>query len=835
MIYREQRNKQSMKIAKRIAILTAAVCLIAAAIYIFRPFEPAETEHEANVIYTAMEDPTLPVVYPVMLEKRMAPLFGHREEKALTAGRDSLLVLPESRALGFVVEEADEVVSIGYEIRNLSLDHLIERTEVTDWSEADGSLVVGLPIQNLLEPGVEYQLGIYTGLKDGTGAWYYARIIQADPAHVTEMMALAEEFSEKTFHYESAQELTMYMETDPTADNSDFGRLTLKNSFTQLTWGMTGAERVSEPRMTIKELFGDLANISLEYEAAAGEKQFSVTENFTMKWTNQRIYMMDYERRMNEVFTGERERFSGKRILLGIADGEDTYAKKSANGRFTAFVHNRELWCYDAEEMVSTRVFAFGGTDGSGLGDLRANEDRHGVELLRVSDEGALDFLVYGRMNRGIREGWTGIGCYHFEAGANALEEQFFLPAAESFEELQADVERLAYLGEQGIVYLYMNGAIYGIDPETHGAEVVADGLSEDLFAVSKDGSRIAWQDGGSQYDAHALHLMDLNTGAREQIGGGADQVYRVLGFVGNDCVYGVGEAGAYIMSNGRVMGVYLDSIEILDSEMNIAMHYEKAGRYIRDVKVEDSRIHITCSNDRSGFFGGVSDDTLVCNVETTPDRTADIGWYASETMGRQYFVQLGKDVSASKKIRTESPKKMVLKEESVLEAAAAAEPDVVRFSAYGRGRFLGEFTTFADAADAAYDSMGFVAVRRSDPIWIRANKPGAYFMRDVQGAVDEAEERRGAFTGVSTWTEEGLYLDASGAELNQVLYFVSQGYPVLINIGNGRTQYLTGFDQGHVRVWNETSGQSETLALDTATERFEQLGNDFICWISLD
>ena len=142
---------------------------------------------------------------------------------------------------------------------------------------------------------------------------------------------------------------------------------------------------------SLKELSGDLANIELEYyvtreaDGGAGETDggetevYGVTENFTLKWSSQRIYMMDYERTMNQLFSGSRELFSGKRILLGISDGEGMYAKKSENGRYTVFVTNRELWAYDREEGDSICIFAFGGWN---TDDLRALQDRHGVETV---------------------------------------------------------------------------------------------------------------------------------------------------------------------------------------------------------------------------------------------------------------------------------------------------------------------------------------------------------------------------------------------------------------------------------------------------------------------
>lgn len=826
-----------MKTGKKIIVLLF-IFVAAVAVYFMWPVGHKD-DSGVQVTYTAMEEAALPVVYPYMSGRQMGPLLGHREEKAVTAVRDSLLVLPEERNLEILVDEAGEVISLGYEIRSLEEDNLIERTELSEWSKEKNSISVQLPIQNLLEREKEYQLGIHVGLKDGSAAWYYARIIDTDNTYIEEMLTLAEEYSKKTFHYEEAQDLTVYMESSPTADNSSFGVVTLKNSFTQMTWGALGVERISEPRMVLKELAGSLVNVELKYEVSRqsekGKEIYTVTENFTMKRASQRIYMMDYERSMNQLFTGGRELYSGKRILLGISDGKDLYVKKSANHRFTTFVHNRELWSYDSKEGISVRVFAFGGADEENLWDVRTNEDRHGVEILSVEENGDIDFLVYGYMNRGSHEGFTGVSYHRYFAESNTLEEQFFIPASESYETLKTGLEKLSHKGSNGILYLYMNQAVYGIDLTSHEYVVVASGLSSEHFAVSEDDSRLAWQEGSSLYDSRLLHIMDLDTGSKTQIGDEtSDNVYRVLGFVGTDCVYGTGTYGDYIKSNGRIMGIYLHSLEIVDKNMDSAMHYEKDGYFIRDVKVEESRIHIERVREKSGgYFSPVSEDTLVCNVEALPGKMEGIGWYASDVKGRVYFVQLAQDIPSSQKIRTVSPKKMVSERQNEIQPGEAGHLEILQFYAYGRGRCLGVYANFADAVAKAYENMGIVCAGGNQPIWVRANKPAMHSIRDIQTAVMPMEKYQNQFTGESIKLEEHLLLDASGSTLNQVLYFVGQNIPVLIYTGEGQMQYLVGYDQSSVRLWNPRSGQTETAALEQAESWFEELGNDFICCIS--
>lgn len=144
-------------------------------------------------------------------------------------------------------------------------------------------------------------------------------------------------------------------------------------------------------------------------------------------------------------------------------------------------------------------------------------------------------------------------------------------------------------------------------------------------------------------------------------------------------------------------MGTYLNSIDIVDREMKSVMHYEKPGSWIREVSVDDSRIHMKTVNSRDGFFGAYSEDTLVCNAEILPGKTDDIGWYASDQKGQIMFVQLDRDVDASKKkIRQTSPK--LAESSSTVKPIAAAACKTTEFYAYGRGRFLGRFVDFADA-----------------------------------------------------------------------------------------------------------------------------------------
>ena len=63
-------------------------------------------------------------------------------------------------------------------------------------------------------------------------------------------------------------------------------------------------------------------------------------------------------------------------------------------------------------------TFADGSND-----DVRADYGKHNVKVLAASDEGDVDFLVYGYMNRGTYEGQMGVVFYHYDEDSHTVQE----------------------------------------------------------------------------------------------------------------------------------------------------------------------------------------------------------------------------------------------------------------------------------------------------------------------------------------------------------------------------------------------------------------------------
>lgn len=823
------------RVIKRIGILFG---IFAAALLVY--FIANRNHNGQNeAVYVDMGDATLPVVYAEMYGRKMNRMPGYCQEMDNSAVTDSLTLLPEDRALPVDIENGEnQVTAISYEIRSLDRSRLVERTELENWESTESGIRAALPIQNLLSRDQEYLLRIEIQTEMNIPAYYYTRILWTEDTKVQSMIDLAAEFFTKTFQYDQARDLVTYLETSALEDNSSFGHTSIRSSFSQLTWGRLGMQPLSEVQLKLKELDGVLGTIQLNYLASRADEEsgstelYEVEENFTLKWNELRIYMMDYERVVNQVYQGTAADYTGKRIMLGITNDDRVSARKSANGAVMAYRVNRDLWSFTQtdRDMQAAKIFSFRASD---MQDVRSFDAHHDVQILSVGDDGDVEFLVYGYMNRGNHEGSMGVVGYHYTAQNHALEELFYIPYSGCYESLEDDLNQLAYRTQAGMLYLYLDHAVFGIDLNSRENMVVADSLSEGSFAISTDRQRIAWQEGGKLYDAGMLHLMDLETGDKRELSGAAGEYVRTLGFVGRDLVYGIARGGDVWTINGRVEDLPMYDVQIVNDQMEVETRYEKSGYYVSGVAVEDSRIHLKrVVKNGAGDYLAAQEDTIVCNADMGPGRLDGIGWYASQNKGKLYFVQLDRDIRSGRSVRTLVPRNVNFEKADLLELKSNHQLQGMKFYAYGAGHLLKVTMDFTEALQLAYNSMGLVTDENHQILWNRVNRGNIRNIRDPQSAFAGAARHLDGFTASKNFGDGITLLDARGCSVQQLLYFIDQGVPVLGYTGPDQYLILCGFDQYNVTVYDPATGETYKAGLNDSTEYFRQRGNDFICAI---
>lgn len=823
------------QIVKRVGILFG---IFAAALLIYFMIGNRNRGGADETVYVALQDASLPTVYAETCGRTMNRMAGYRQEMDSSVAAELLTLIPEDRKLALDIEDQeDAVTAIRYDVRSMDRQRLIERTDLENWTTADGKIRAELPIQNLISRDQEYLLQITLETQQHGPVYYYTRILWTDSARAQAMVDLAVNFSTKTFDPAQARELASYLETNASQDESSFHRTTIHSSFSRLTWGKLGMQPSGEMQIALRELDGAMSSVQLRYPAVreddeTGESEvYEVEENFTMKWNELRIYLMDYERSVNQIFSGKEADYSGKRILLGITDESRVEARKSPSGNVIAYRAGRELWTYDQKNAHAVKVFSFRGKSG----DVRENDSRHDTRILSVGDDGSIEFLVYGYMNRGEHEGNMGIAGYRYQTDANALEERFFIPYSGSFTELEEDLDQLVCLNPSGMLYLYLKHAVYGIDLESRENMVVADRLEKGSYAVSVDQKRFAWQSGRSQGGAGSLYLMDLESGQSQEIDGGAGENVRVLGFVGRDLVYGTARESDRWIVNGRTEEEPMYNVKIVNDQMEVETTYQKEGYYISKVSVEESRIHldrVVRSGDQS--YVPSTEDTIVCNADIGQGRMDGIGWYASQTKGKVYFVQLDGEMK-SRGIRTSVPDEISYEKADVLSLEADRSSGNMEFYAYASGQLRQVTTDFAGAIQTAYEGMGYVTDSYHRLLWSRVDRSVTRTIRDLQTASASITRHLDEIEGNQKFSDGVLVLDGRGCTMMQMLYFIDQGIPVVAYTENGGYLLLCGYDSYNVTIFNPATGEMYKAGLNDSTEYFRRLGNDFVCALAFE
>lgn len=197
-----------------------------------------------------------------------------------------------------------------------------------------------------------------------------------------------------------------------------------------------------------------------------------------MRYTETRIMLLDFKRSASQVFTEDAIHISDKGLLLGVRDKSVEYMTNETAG-VVAFVQEGDLWSYSPDDGKFSRIFSFRKDID---GDFRDSRNQHDIKIIRVSDNGDVDFVLYGYMNRGAREGYCGVCVYHYSNDQNVVEEKVFIPSTESYEFLQGDFGTLSYVSSDNYLFLLFAQKLYKIDISQGTSEILEEGIQTERF-----------------------------------------------------------------------------------------------------------------------------------------------------------------------------------------------------------------------------------------------------------------------------------------------------------------------------------------------------------------
>lgn len=828
-------------------------------IFLVALFSVSAVMNKGNTDMTMeMGEASFPIVTMQLEEYPVNRLHGYANDMDTSYLRDTLLPIGSRRNVTFTIDTyGNRIEALSFEVRSINGERLVESTEIEKYRETDDQIKCEITLKDLISENKEYMLVLFLTPEGKDTIRYYTRIIQSEEMYIQEKLAYVRDFHDRTFNREAAAELTKYLESNAEGDNSTLHKVTIHSSFHQVTWADLEVEKVTEPVIDIKELEERTGSFQLEYMVStrSGREKtyYHVREYYRIRYTPERMYLLDFDREMTQIFDENADVYANDKIMLGIVD-KDVKMQESDGGNVFAFVSSNKLYSYNVADQKLARLFSFYGDD---VTDLRSSYTRHQIKIMNVDEAGNVVFLVYGYMNRGRHEGEVGVSVYFYNSMTNTVEEQIYIPYDRSYELLKSDVEKLSYINKSAICYLMLEGNVYAVNLQTRDYEIIVSGLTEENYKVSKSNKMLVWQEGGEQYSSTVLKLLNLGTEEETEITAGSGEYISLLGFMEEDLIYGLARQEDIISDHTGNTTFPMYCLRIQGDNGKVLKTYRETDIYVVDSSIADNQITLSrvVWDEENGEYTPTSDDQIMSTEKTSSGSNG-----ISSVVIEKYETILEivvKDPIDTKALKILTPKEVLFEGRREL-AMEDSETAGERYYVYGKNGIEGIFSGPGKAVIYAYENVGVIVDDEGDYIWKRTARSTRNQIMAIEG--EQVTEQNTSlsvclntilkYEGVSRRTEYLLeqgntipsileaclkdvqVLDLSGCSLDAVLYYVNMDIPVLATLQDGNAVLIVGFNELNIVVMDPMTGTVYKKGMNDSTQWLLENGNNFITYV---
>ncbi len=576
----------------------------------------------------------------------------------------------------------DEIERLSFQIRDPDNGVLVEENDVTEISEAGGKTVAVITVKDLINTGHIYNMQIKLELKDqSTAILYNTRIADTQGDQIDKEIRYINEFTGKIFDESQTEFISKETYATESAEASNYAYADINSATSLIMWKGVSAQILEQPVPSVIKADRDTVVITQSYPvsykgADEKEERVIVNEAFTLERegaleeeeetqeTKEEVYgprLISYERKAYETLDSDDLRITEERFCMGLQADERVQCMSSKTGQYICFVNGGNLWrvCSGTgtENGGFVRLFSFKGDDGvktditelidvTDEGKIKSARGRNGIRVLEVTDDGDATFAVYGAFPSGKHEGESGIGVYRYYAKEKKLKEAVFVKTDRNLEGMRQLVSE-CYLNDYGELYLTSDSQLKRINIRDYTSETMTRKAINDICSHSDDNSKFAYAtaDYGGAGLALELTTYDCDDGASRTIREGDDGL-QLIGYMGNDLVYGVAEVGDIERDTGGTK-VYLKKIIIADKDGNEVKSYEKEGEYFSDVYIENATVAFTCykKKDDGGF---VKTDTNRLVTREEGDGGCLLKFDATDTRRRVLYMYFTKGANDS-------------------------------------------------------------------------------------------------------------------------------------------------------------------------------------------
>lgn len=771
-----------------------------------------------------MNHPTFPEVMVSFDGVYANRMYGYAQQMQADFTRDSITPLDTTKELTLVVNPYDtKVTGLSYEIRTSDGSKIIENKKIKSLTESGSYLQTTISIENSLLMNQEYSMQITLDTSVGE-AYYYTRVISRSNLNTSDYVQFVKSFYEKCMDKTLSEDLATYLEPISTGTPTNYASIDINSTLSEVSWGSLSPKIVKKGIPIIKDINETTASVSIEYQISAKDESgnteiYDVTEFYRMRLTDTRIYLLDFERSAEQVFSPNESMITKDGLILGVRNKDVSYMTNE-DSSVVAFVQQGDLWSYSPDSAKMVQIFSFRRTENS---DFRDSRQQHDIKIIRVEEDGDVDFVLYGYMNRGIHEGYCGVCVYHYNSDQNVVEEKVFIPSTESFEFLNEDLGTLSYVNEDDQLFLLLAEKLYLIDINEGNYQILEENIESENFVISDTNAHAAWE-----VDEGKIKMIFFDTQEIRYLAPEDGQMLTTVGFMNEDLVYGIIYDGDILIekSGKDIEGISILRIEDFAGELKKEYHQEKL--YIVNPTIGTTIMEFSLCKKKDSVYVEKKKDNIMNNKKAISTTTA-IELVSRSRTGVN--VRLAFEESPEEDDPLVLYAKMKNVDECVIEVDTQIPQNEIYY-VYAYGGLDSTWLTPAEAVLRADEMMGVVLNRKQQYVWERGNKKTESHINveDIPEIILSGSwDTEALQAGLG---EEGTMINLSGCTLDTVLYEVSAQRPVIAKTSENSCVVIIGYDSYNTYLYHPDTQETEIYGLNDSTELFEAAGNHFISYI---
>ena len=337
----------------------------------------------------------------------------------------------------------------------------------------------------------------------------------------------------------------------------------------------------------------------------------------------------------------------------------------------------------------------------------------------------------------------------------------------------------------------------------------------------------IAYEKDGSVNTATEVEVLNLANGKSYTVEANEGEAVRPLGFVAGDFIVGrIRESDKGTTVTGQdILPMY--QLEIRDSSNQVLKTYAQEGVYISDILVDSNMVTLNRLTRNENTYTTAAQDYITSNEERKKNNIT-LETTSSDVKERQMRFTFADGIEEM------SPKILRPKQVVSSKSITIAFDDEIRsdkYYVYGMGELVGIYDKAAYAIQKAEQVSGVVISSEQAYVWEKGNRDLVY-STDV-GAFKKADDQT-SLEACTNYMEQydAKRMDLTGCSLNQILYIINKGRPVIAMTDASHAILLVGYTTDDVTYIDPDTGESKTVDTATMEAMVAGSGNTFIGYV---